>query len=56
MSGRLGLVLPALLIAGVLGALAGLVLVVRHRRRDVTLPFGPYLVAGAVLALVLTGH
>ncbi len=51
-----GLVLPALLIAGLLGALGGLVQMVRHRRRDVTLPFGPYLVAGAVLALVLTGH
>jgi prepilin signal peptidase PulO-like enzyme (type II secretory pathway) len=25
----------------------------RHRRRDVTLPFGPYLAAGAALALVL---
>ena len=43
-----GLVLPALLIAGLLGALGGLVQMVRHRRRDVTLPFGPYLVAGAV--------
>jgi len=40
----------------VLGALAGLVQVLRHRHRDVTLPFGPYLVAGAVLAFVLTGH
>ena len=40
-----------------LGALGGLVLMVRHRRRDVTLPFGPYLVAGAVrCALVLAGR
>jgi leader peptidase (prepilin peptidase) / N-methyltransferase len=51
-----GLVLPALLIAGLLGVLGGLVQMVRHRRRDVTLPFGPYLVAGAILALALTGH
>lgn len=51
-----GLVLPALLIAGGLGALAGLVQVVRRRRRDVTLPFGPFLVAGTVLAVVITGH
>jgi len=47
------LVLVALLLAGLLGALGGLALMVRHRRRDVTLPFGPYLVAGAALALVL---
>ena len=26
---------------------------VRHRRRDLTLAFGPYLAAGAALALVL---
>ena len=51
-----GLVLPALLIAGGLGALAALVQVVRRRRRDVTLPFGPFLVAGTVLALVITSH
>jgi leader peptidase (prepilin peptidase) / N-methyltransferase len=49
----LDLVLVALLLAGLLGALGGLVLMLRHRRRDVTLPFGPYLVAGAALALVL---
>jgi prepilin signal peptidase PulO-like enzyme (type II secretory pathway) len=29
---------------------------IRRRRRDVTLPFGPFLVAGTVLALVLVGH
>jgi len=49
----LDLVLVALLLAGLLGAVGGLVLIVRHRRRDVTLAFGPYLVAGAALALVL---
>lgn len=49
----LDLVLVALLLAGLLGALGGLALMVRHRRRDVTLPFGPYLVTGAALALVL---
>jgi leader peptidase (prepilin peptidase) / N-methyltransferase len=48
-----GLVLPALLVAGVLGGLVGVVQMVRRRRRDVTLPFGPFLVAGAVLALAL---
>ena len=47
------LVLAALLAAGVLGALVGVVLMVQHRRRDVTLPFGPCLVLGAVLALAL---
>jgi prepilin signal peptidase PulO-like enzyme (type II secretory pathway) len=41
----------ALLAAGILGAVAGVVLMVRHRRRDVTLPFGPYLVIGAAAAL-----
>lgn len=51
----LDLVLVALLLAGLLGALGGLVLMLRHRRRDVTLAFGPYLVAGAALALVLGG-
>ena len=49
----LDLVLVALLLAGLLGALGGLAMIVRHRRRDVTLPFGPYLAAGAALALVL---
>ena len=49
----LDLVLVALLLAGVLGAVGGLVLMVRHRRRDLTLAFGPYLAAGAALALVL---
>ena len=49
----LDLVLVALLLAGLLGAVGGLALMVRHRRRDVTLPFGPYLAAGAALALVL---
>ena len=49
------LVLVALLLAGLLGAVGGLVLMLRHRRRGVTLPFGPYLVAGAALALVLGG-
>ena len=42
----LDLVLVALLLAGLLGAVGGLALMVRHRRRDVTLAFGPYLVAG----------
>jgi leader peptidase (prepilin peptidase)/N-methyltransferase len=49
----LDLVLVALLLAGLIGALGGLVLMVRHRRRDVTLAFGPYLVTGAALALAL---
>ena len=40
-----GLVPGALLMAGVLGAIGGLVRWCKHRRRDVTLPFGPYLVA-----------
>jgi leader peptidase (prepilin peptidase)/N-methyltransferase len=47
------LVLVALLLAGLLGAVVGVVLMVRHRRRDLTLAFGPCLVAGAVLALAL---
>jgi leader peptidase (prepilin peptidase)/N-methyltransferase len=51
-----GLILPALLAAGVLGALAGVVQMVRRRRRDVTVPFGPFLAAGSVLALVLVGR
>ena len=43
-------------IAGVLGALAGLVPGgARHRRRDVTLPFGPYLAAGTVARPRLAG-
>jgi prepilin signal peptidase PulO-like enzyme (type II secretory pathway) len=46
-------VLVALLLAGLLGAVVGVVLMVRHRRRDLTLAFGPCLVAGAVLALAL---
>jgi leader peptidase (prepilin peptidase)/N-methyltransferase len=50
------LVLPALLLAGLLGAIGGVVQMIRRRRRDVTLPFGPFLVAGTVLALVLVGH
>jgi leader peptidase (prepilin peptidase)/N-methyltransferase len=51
-----GLVLPALLLAGVLGAVVGVAQMVRRRRRDVTLPFGPFLVTGAVVALVLLGR
>jgi leader peptidase (prepilin peptidase) / N-methyltransferase len=47
------LVLVALLVAGTLGAGIGVVLMVRHRRRDVTLPFGPCLIIGAAVALVL---
>ncbi len=50
-SRSVGLVPVALLAAGTLGAVAGVVLMVRHRRRDVTLPFGPYLVIGAAAAL-----
>ena len=50
------LVLPALVLAGVLGALVGVVQMVRHRRRDVTLPFGPFLVAGAVVTLAVVAH
>jgi leader peptidase (prepilin peptidase)/N-methyltransferase len=50
------LVLPALVLAGVLGALVGVVQMVRRRRRDVMLPFGPFLVAGTVLALALVAH
>ncbi|HEY8093210.1 MAG TPA: A24 family peptidase [Acidimicrobiales bacterium] len=50
-SRSVGLVPVALLAAGILGAVAGVVLMVRHRRRDVTLPFGPYLVIGAAAAL-----
>jgi leader peptidase (prepilin peptidase)/N-methyltransferase len=49
----LDLVLVALLLAGLLGGLGGLALMIRHRRRDLTLAFGPYLVAGAALALVV---
>jgi leader peptidase (prepilin peptidase)/N-methyltransferase len=52
----MALVLPALLLAGVLGALVGVAQMIRRRRRDVTLPFGPFLVAGAVLALVVVGR
>ena len=50
-SRSVGLVPVALLAAGILGAVAGVVLMVRHRRRDITLPFGPYLVIGAAAAL-----
>jgi leader peptidase (prepilin peptidase)/N-methyltransferase len=50
-SRSVGLVPVALLAAGTLGAVAGVVLMVRHRRRDVTLPFGPYLVIGAAAAV-----
>jgi len=49
----LDLVLGGLLLAGLLASVGGLVLMVRHHRRDLTLAFGPYLVAGAALALVL---
>jgi leader peptidase (prepilin peptidase)/N-methyltransferase len=52
-SRSLQLVVTALLVAGVAGALVGLLLMVRHRRRRVTLPFGPCLVLGSVVALVL---
>ena len=47
-SRSVGLVPGALLVAGALGAIGGLVLMCKHRRRDVTLPFGPYLVLGTV--------
>ena len=50
-SRSVGLVPGALLVAGALGAIGGLVLMCKHRRRDVTLPFGPYLVLGTVAAL-----
>jgi leader peptidase (prepilin peptidase)/N-methyltransferase len=48
------LVLTTLLVAGLAGAGVGVILMVRHRRRQVTLPFGPCLVLGAVLALVFS--
>jgi leader peptidase (prepilin peptidase)/N-methyltransferase len=54
-SRALHLVVTALFVAGLAGALVGLILVIRHRRRHVALPFGPCLVLGGVLALVLGG-
>ena len=53
-SRSIALVPAALIVAGVAGSIAGLVLMVRHRRWHVTLPFGPCLVAGAVVALLLS--
>jgi leader peptidase (prepilin peptidase)/N-methyltransferase len=52
-SQSVGLVLWALVVAGLVGTVAGVALMVRHRRWHVTLPFGPCLVVGAVLALLL---
>jgi leader peptidase (prepilin peptidase)/N-methyltransferase len=52
-SQSVGLVLWALIVAGLAGAVAGVVLMLRHRRWHVTLPFGPCLVAGAVLVLAI---
>jgi leader peptidase (prepilin peptidase)/N-methyltransferase len=52
-SQSVGLVLWALIVAGLAGAAAGVVLMLRLRRWHVTLPFGPCLVAGAVLVLVV---
>lgn len=52
-SQSVGLVCVALVVAGLVGAAAGVVLMVRHRRWHVTLPFGPCLVIGALVALVL---
>jgi leader peptidase (prepilin peptidase)/N-methyltransferase len=52
-SQSVGLVLWALIVAGLAGAIAGVALMLRHRRWHVTLPFGPCLVVGAVLVLVV---
>jgi leader peptidase (prepilin peptidase) / N-methyltransferase len=48
-------VVPALLVAFVLGTVAGAVLVVRHglRARSRTIPFAPFLAVGALAVLVL---
>jgi len=48
------LVLPTLLVAGVAGASVGLLLMLRHRRRRVALPFAPCLVLGAAVALAFS--
>jgi leader peptidase (prepilin peptidase)/N-methyltransferase len=55
-SRSVALVLTTLLVAGAAGAVVGVIQMVRHRRRQVTLPFGPCLVLGAVLALVLSAN
>ncbi len=46
------LALVGLLIGSVLGAVAGVVLAVARRDRKVTVPFGPFLAAGTVIALL----
>jgi len=51
-----GLVLPALLVASLVAAVVGLVLaVVKRTGRSTTLPFGPFLALGTVVALVSQG-
>ena len=44
----------ALLVAMVVGALAGLVLLARHRDRRRVFPFGPCLGLGTIVALLLS--
>ena len=51
-----GLVLPALLVASLVAAVVGLVLaVVKRTGRSTTLPFGPFLALGTVVALMSQG-
>ena len=51
-----GLVLPALLVASLVTAVVGLVLaVVKRTGRSTTLPFGPFLALGTVVALMSQG-
>ncbi len=47
------MLLPILLLSSVVGALVGIVLLVlKHRGREIPIPFGPYLAAAGFIALV----
>jgi leader peptidase (prepilin peptidase)/N-methyltransferase len=50
-----GGVLVALVIGTTLGAIAGAVVLARHRDRRRAFAFGPFLAAGAVVALLISG-
>jgi leader peptidase (prepilin peptidase)/N-methyltransferase len=47
------MLLPIILLASIVGAVVGIVLIVLARRgRDIPIPFGPYLTAAGVITLL----